>query len=142
MKSPSFADPSVKAVFDAYPPPLRRALLQLRSMIFATAAETKGVGRLTECLKWQQPAYLTAQSKSGSTVRIDAVRSQPDTYAMYFHCQTGLVSRFRELYPKLFSFEGNRAIYFELGNPVPETELRHCIALALTHHLRKRLPLE
>ena len=137
MKNPSFADPSVKAVFDAYAPPLRRALLQLRGMIFSTAAETKGVGELTECLKWQQPAYLTAKSKSGSTVRIDAVRAEKDAYAAYFHCQTDLVSRFRELYPKLFSFEGNRAIHFRIGKPVPEAELRHCIALALTYHLHK-----
>jgi len=137
MKSPSFADPEVKAVFDAYPVPLRRALLRLRSIIFATAADTRGVGELTECLKWQQPAYLTAQSKSGSTVRVDAVRAHGDAYAVYFHCQTGLVSNFRELYPKLFSFEGNRAIRFKLGQPVPETELRHCIGLALTYHLNK-----
>jgi hypothetical protein len=137
MKSPSFADPQVKAVFDAYPVPLRRALLQLRSMIFATAVETKGVGELTECLKWQQPAYLTAKSKSGSTVRIDAVRASEDGYAAYFHCQTDLVTRFRDLYPKLFNFEGNRAIHFKLGDPIPEAELRHCLALALTYHLQK-----
>ena len=136
-KSPPFADPAVKAVFDAYPPLVRKALLQLRSMIFATAAETKGVGALTECLKWKQPAYLTRQSKSGSTIRIDAVRAQGDAYAAYFHCQTDLVARFRELYPTVFSFEGNRALHFKLGKPVPESQLRHCIALALTYHLRK-----
>jgi hypothetical protein len=137
MKNRPFADPAVEAVFDAYPVPLRKALLHLRSIIFATAAETKGVGELTECLKWRQPAYLTAESRSGSTVRIDAVRAQGDAYAAYFHCQAGLVSNFRELYPKLFSFEGNRAIHFKLGQPVPEAELRHCIGLALTYHLNK-----
>jgi hypothetical protein len=137
MKSPPFADPAVEAVFDAYPAPLRKALMHLRSMIFTTAAETKGVGELTECLKWQQPAYLTAKSKSGSTVRIDAIRAENDAYAAYFHCQTDLISSFRELYPKLFSFEDNRAIHFRIGKPVPEAELRHCIALALTYHLHK-----
>ena len=137
MKSPPFADPAVEAVFDAYPPPLRRALLQLRSMIFATAAETHGVGPLTECLKWQQPAYLTEKSKSGSTIRIDAVRAQEKGFAAYFHCQTDLVSRFRELYPNLFIFEGNRAIHFKLGDPIPEAEFRHCLPLALTYHLKK-----
>ena len=137
MKSPSFTDARVKAVFDTYPPPLRRALLRLRGMIFETAAETAGVGKLTECLKWQQPAYMTAETKSGSTIRIDAVREGQDAYAAYFHCQTSLVSSFRELYPELFRFEGNRAVHFELGKPVPQTELRHCIALALTYHLRR-----
>src|SRR5690348_6993495 len=107
MKSPPFADPAVKAAFDAYAPPLRNALLELRKLIYATAAATEGVGELSECLKWQQPAYLTTKSKSGSTIRIDAVRGEKDAYAAYFHCQTDLVSRFRELYPKTFSFEGN-----------------------------------
>jgi hypothetical protein len=137
MKDPSFADPAVKAVFDTYPQPLRKALMHLRSMIFEIAAETNGVGTLTECLKWQQPAYLTEESRSGSTIRIDAVRSQKDAYAAYFHCQTNLVSTFRQLYPQAFSFEGNRAIHFRLGNPVPRGELRHCISLALTYHRHK-----
>jgi hypothetical protein len=95
------------------------------------------VGELSECLKWRQPAYLTAQSKSGSTIRIDAVRGQGNAYAIFFHCQTGLVAQFREVYPRTFSFEGNRALHFELGEVVPEPELRHCIALALTYHLRR-----
>ena len=137
MKNRSFADPAVKVVFDAYAPSLRAALLRLRSLIFSTAAKTKGVGELSECLKWQQPAYLTAESKSGSTIRIDAIRGQQNVYAIYFHCQTELVAQFRELYPKKFSFEGNRALHFELGREVPEAELCHCIALALTYHLKK-----
>ncbi|MFO0990882.1 MAG: DUF1801 domain-containing protein [Hyphomicrobiales bacterium] len=137
MKSPPFADPAVKAVFDAYAPPLRTALLDLRKLIYSTAARTEGVGDLSECLKWQQPAYLTNKSRSGSTIRIDAVRAQENSYAAYFHCQTDLVSRFRELYPRTFNFEGNRALHFKLGRPIPEPELRHCIALALTYHLAK-----
>ena len=137
MKSPPFADPAVKAVFDAYAPPLRTALLDLRKLIYSTAARTEGVGDLSECLKWQQAAYLTTKSRSGSTIRIDAVRAQEDAYAVYFHCQTDLVSRFRELYPKTFNFEGNRALRFKLGRAIPEPELRHCIALALTYHLAK-----
>ena len=137
VKSQSFADPAVKAVFDAYAPPFRAVLLQLRNLIFSTAAKTQGVGKLSECLKWQQPAYLTVQSKSGSTIRIDAVRGQENVYAVYFHCQTGLVARFRKLYPRTFSFEGNRALHFKLGGEIPELELRHCIALALTYHLRR-----
>jgi len=137
MKNPPFADPAVKAVFDTYPAPMRRALLRLRSLIFATASETKGVGALTECLKWHQPAYLTTESRSGSTIRIDAVRLREDAYAVHFHCQTDLVSTFRELYPETFSFEGNRAIHFRLADPVPEKEFRHCIVRALTYHLNK-----
>ena len=96
-----------------------------------------GVGRLTETLKWGQPSYLTEQSGSGTTVRIDRLKPG-DGYAVYFHCQSGLVGQFRELYPDAFKYEGKRAIVFDSSDRVPAKELRHCIALALTHHARKK----
>ena len=133
-----FTDPLVKAVFDAYPPALRKALLELRRLIFATAAETAGVGDLVETLKWRQPAYLTERPKSGSTIRIDALKGRSDGYAMYFHCQSALVPTFRELYPESFVFEGNRAIHFSLDRNIDKEALKHCIALALTYHAHKQ----
>ena len=57
---------------------------------------------------------------------------------MYFHCQTNLVSTFREVYPNAFTYEGNRSILFEPEGELPEAELRHCISMALTYHLRKK----
>lgn len=132
-----FADPAVAQVFDAYPPGLRRKLLALRELIFETAAATAGVGRLEETLKWGEPAYVTAETGSGSTVRIDALKGEPDRFAIYFHCQTDLVETFRRLYPRSFEFEANRALHFRSGVALPENELRHCIALALTYHSRR-----
>lgn len=61
-----------------------------------------------------------------------------DAYAVYFHCQSGLVETFRELYPDTFTYEGRRGIVFEASDRVPVRALRHCLALALTHHLRKK----
>jgi len=136
MKPRPFHDPDVKAVFDAYSPRLRARLLDLRNLIFATAADTKGVGEVVETLKWQQPAYVTVKPKSGSTIRIDAVKGEDQSCAIYFHCQTDLVATFRELYPGRFDFEGNRALHFRADDTLPEPELRHCIALALTYHLK------
>jgi Domain of unknown function (DU1801) len=136
MMAQPFSDPAVKAVFDAYAPRLRVKLLELRKLIFLTASKTEGVGELVEALKWHQPAYLTMKTKSGSTIRIDALSADDRSYAIYFHCQTNLVATFRELYPERFSFEGNRAIHFSLDEAVPQRELKHCIALALTYHLR------
>ncbi len=107
-------------------------------MIFDTGASTEGVGELEETLKWGQPSYLTAQSKSGSTIRIDRVKSTEDRYAVYFHCQSRLVPTFRELYPDSFTYDGSRAIVFSCGDEIPEEELRHCLALALTYHRRKK----
>jgi hypothetical protein len=131
-------NPAVDAVFDAYPKPLKAKLLALRRLIFDTAKATKGVGALQETLKWGQPSYLTPETKSGSTIRIDQVKSASGQYAVYFHCQTNLVETFRELYPKEFSYGGNRSILLNAKGEVPEAALRHCVALALTYHLTKR----
>ena len=129
----------VDAVFDACSKPVKEKLLALRRLIFDTAKATKGVGKLEEALKWGQPSYLTAESGSGSTIRIDRVKSSDNQVAVFFHCQTDLVDTFRELYPKL-SYSGNRAILLDADKKLPEAELRHCLALALTYHLRKRKP--
>ena len=84
-----------------------------------------------------QLSYLTGESKSGSTIRIDRVKSVGDQVAVYFHCKTNLVETFRELYPEL-SYSGNRAIVLDASKKLPEEELRHCVALALTYHRSKR----
>src|SRR5262245_59403041 len=130
-------DPAVDAVFAACPEPGRTKLRALRRLIFDTARATKGVGTIEEALKWGQPSYLTAETGSGSTIRIDRVKSPGNQVAVFFHCQTDLVETFRELYPKL-SYSGNRAILLDADKKLPEAELRHCVALALTYHLRKR----
>jgi len=133
-----FSDPAVSAVFSSYPKPINAKLLALRRLIFDTAKMTEGVGRLEETLKWGQPSYLTAETKSGSTIRIDQVKSAAHQYAVYFHCQTDLVATFRELYPTEFSYGGNRSILLNAEDDIPEPALRHCVALALTYHLNKR----
>ena len=128
---------AVTAVFESYSRPIGSKLLALRKLILDTARATEGVGALEEALKWGQVSYLTSQSKSGSTVRIDRVKSAEGQVAVYFHCQTSLVETFRELYPKL-SYIGNRAILLDASQKLPKEELRHCVALALTYHRSKR----
>jgi hypothetical protein len=132
-----FSDSAVASVFKAYPPRIRTKLMALRELVFDAAEMTTGVGPLTETLKWGQPSYLTEETGSGTTVRIDRLKAG-DGYAAYFHCQSGLVEQFRELYPDTFRYAGKRAIVFDAGDRVPAKELRHCIALALTHHIRKK----
>jgi uncharacterized protein DUF1801 len=130
-----FGSAEVAAVFKAYPARIAARLTSLRELIFETASRTPGVGELDETLKWGQPSYLTTKSKSGSTIRIDSVKSSPDYYAVYFHCQTNLVETFRRLYPREFTYAGNRAILFHLRDDIPADELSHCISLALTYHM-------
>jgi len=127
----------VAAIFSSYPKPLRAKLLALRRLIFDTANVTSGVGTLEETIKWGQVSYLTSESKSGSTIRIDQVKSATNQYAVFFHCQTNLVETFRELYPEL-TFGGNRSILLDGAKQLPREALRHCVALALTYHVNKR----
>src|SRR5664279_193191 len=84
------SDPAVDTVFNAYPAPLKAKLQALRRLIFETARTTEGVGLLQETLKWGQPGYLTPETRSGSTIRIDQVKSDARQYAVYFHCQTAV----------------------------------------------------
>ena len=112
-----FQNPAVASVFEAYPPTIQRKLLEIRRLIFETAAKTEGVGKLEETLKWGDPAYVTAETKSGTTVRIAWRRSKPSHYAMYFHW-----------------YEGNRALIFKKPDPIPVEALRRCVAASLTYH--------
>ena len=133
-----FASASIARVFSAYPASIRPRLVELRELIFSAAETTPGVGAIEETLKWAQPSYVTSETKSGSTIRIDAIRDIPEGYAMYFHCQTTLVETFKKRFGRKFSYQGNRALVFHGADELPRGELRECIAEALTYHLRKK----
>lgn len=127
----------VAAVFDALPGPLRDRLLELRDLIFAVADRTPGVGSVQETLKWKEPAYLTAQTKSGSTIRIAGIKNRPGHYGLFVNCRTDLVEQFRQLYHEDLEFSDKRAVVFDISRPLPREQTAHCIALALTYHARK-----
>lgn len=130
-----FADPAVEARFAEVPEPARSGLLALRRLIFETA-EAEDAGPLQETLKWGQPAYLTAKTKSGSTIRIAPDRS--GGYAIYAHCQTTIIPEFRSLFPDGFDYEGNRAIHFRADEAPPVDKLRLLVRHALTYHRKRR----
>jgi hypothetical protein len=131
-----FQNPAVAATFTTYPEPIRAQLMQLRELIFDTAAEITSVGQIEEALRWGEPAYITSASKSGTPIRIAWKAAAPQHYALYVHCQTNLVATFRTLFPAL-TYEGNRAIVFHQADTLPSAELRECIARALTYHRRR-----
>ncbi len=138
----SFDNPDVERVFAEYPEDLKSKLLTLRRLILDTASETEGVGPLEETLKWGQPSYLTSQTTSGTTIRIDQIRSGQEParqYGMFVHCQTSLISTYRERYSGVLNFDGNRGITFDLDGVLPLEALRNCIELALTYHRSKAL---
>ncbi len=132
-----FADPLVKAAFDGFDPAVRTDALWLRELIFDTAASTDGVGEITETLKWGQPAYLPVRPRTGTTVRIGAAGGSGQL-GMFVHCQTSLIESYRRHYGSELTLDGNRAVVLTAGQRVPAEVLRHCVAMALTYHLRGR----
>lgn len=136
--TPQPHDPHVDHVFDGYPEPVRERLLSLRSLIYDVAQTTPGVGSLHETLKWGQPSYLTRETGSGTTVRIDQVKGEPHTYALFTSCQTPLVDTFRRAHGDAFRYDKNRAIVFDVADDVDDQAIREFVADALTYHLAKR----
>ena len=112
----------------------RQALERVRQLVISAANSNPPV-LLIETLKWNQLAFLPDKPNIGTTIRLDA--TVDGQIAAYFHCKTTLVDTFRELYPKTFRFEGNRALIMHADN-LPESALKHCFALALTYHQDKR----
>lgn len=132
-----FQNPKVAALFETYPTEIRERLLILRQMIFDVAANTPGVGKIEETLKWGQPSYVTSETKSGTTIRLDQVKAVAGEYAIYAHCQTPIIDNFRQMYGKEFKFEKNRAIHFDESDKIPVKKMREFIKMALTYHLDK-----
>ena len=133
-----FASPAVEQAFVAFPSAPRKRLLAIRELIFSMAADTDGVGTLTETLKWGAPAYLTQQSHSGSTVRLGCPKTPPGSCALYFNCNTDLVDTFRSLFPEGLQFEGNRAIVLAPDTPMDKQALALCIRAALTYYCDRK----
>lgn len=129
--------PEVAAVFEAVPPAPRKMLKALRKLIYATAARTPDAGALKETLKWGEPAYLTAETGSGTTIRLGWKPAFPERVGLYVHCQTNLVDRYRSRFADQLTFDGDRGILFDVGTPLPEDEAAACIAEALTYHSAK-----
>ncbi|MGY3571881.1 DUF1801 domain-containing protein [Vibrio paucivorans] len=123
--------------FDQLPPQGRSRAKELRRLI-SSIAEQNHLGPIEESLKWGEISFSVA---GGSPIRMDCKVSSPESFFVYFHCQTKLVDTFRELYPNLCTYHGNRALEFHSSEPLSSTELSHCIELALTYHKRKYLPM-
>jgi len=129
-------DPRVAGKFKDYPKEIKPKISYLRNLIMEVATESEEIPEIEETLKWGEPSYL---AKKGSTIRIDWKEKAPNQYAMYFKCTSKLVPTFKEVYGDLFRYENNRAILFDLEEPIPKTELKECIRLALQYHTLKNL---
>ncbi len=130
-------DNAVEQKFLSYPGKAKRKLTYLRKLILEAAKESGEVTAIEETLKWNEPSYI---AKKGSTIRMDWKEKNPDQYAIYFKCTSKLVPAFKEVYGDLFTYEGNRAIVFDMDQKIPEQALKDCISAALRYHRVKQLP--
>jgi len=128
---------SVNEIFDDYPVQVKSQMKRLRQLVIETASENPNVETLKETLKWGEPSYI---AKKGSTFRMDWKEKNPKQYAIYFNCNSQIIPTVKALYGDLFQYEKNRAIIFGLDDPVPLTELKDCINMALQYHEVKKLP--
>ena len=131
-KTYNIKNKEVEQVINSYSSEVKSEILSLRELIFETALEDTRIGEIEETLRWGEPTYLT-KSKSGTMIRI--AQKDPNTYAIYVHCQTSLIETFREMFPKL-TFEGNRAIVFDVKDNIPKKEIKQCFLYALTYNLK------
>eukprot|EP00750_Incisomonas_marina_P016555 INCI19173.1.p1 GENE.INCI19173.1~~INCI19173.1.p1 ORF type:complete len:135 (-),score=5.25 INCI19173.1:192-596(-) len=127
-------DPAVRAAYAAFPEPQRSMALGLRALVLEVAAETPQAGALTEALKWGQPSFLTAETKSGTTLRIGLTKA--GEVGMFAHCATTVVSDYASRFPGLDRIDGKRGVLFASGVDIVPERLRVLIRHGLTYHLR------
>lgn len=130
-------NPLVKTKIDSYSTRVKKRLYQLRKLILETASQIDSISEIEETLKWQEPSYI---AKKGTTIRIDWKSKSPQHYAMYFSCNTRMISTIKSVYGDLFHYEKNRAIVFDLNKKLPKAELQKCISAALRYHIVKDHP--
>lgn len=127
----------VASVIGSYPKDARIKAMALRQLILDVADNDPRIGTLTETLKWNEPAYLTDATKSGTTVRYAWKAKAPNEIGVFFSCKTTLIATFETLFSDTLKLDGNRAIWLPLNAPLPEDILRICVGKALTYKLNK-----
>ena len=132
-----YATPDVKAVFDGFPPRASARLLDIRALIFQIAKESDNIGDIEETLKWGEPSYLTQRPKSGTTIRLGWKDKHPDHVSLFVNCKTSMVEDWRHMFGQTVELIGNRELRMPLNASLPLAELKQCIFLALTYHVRK-----
>lgn len=138
MTKPAALPRDVAAVVQSYPKDVQARFHEIRRIVLAAAADTPGVGPITETLKWSEPAFLTDASKSGTTIRLAWKASAPDHIGIYLNCRTSLIETVRSIYPNDFLIEGNRALLIAIKTPLPAGPVDHCVRLAQSYHRAPR----
>lgn len=125
-----FSDTQIAAVFNSYPEPAKSGLLKLRALIFEVAEANPKIGAVSETLKWGQPSY---QSASGTPIRLGLPKA--GGYAVFAHCQTAVISDFRNILGDKYTYDANRAVVFDATADPDLNEVAVLINRALTYRL-------
>ena len=126
----------VASVFDQFSPEQRDILLEARTEIFKVAMEDPRIGELEEVLRWGEPAYITKNKKTGSTIRL-GIEKTTGKPALFFNCNTSLVEDLREQFGSILTYSKNRAVLLDTDDKAAGNAWRSGIASALTYHLRR-----
>lgn len=133
VPAPAILDRGVREYFDGLESTTGRFLLEIRALVYGVAAGDPRIGALDESLKWSTPSYAPATRGVGIAVRVGEF--DDSQVAMFVHCQTTLVSDWREVFPDL-TFSKTRAVVLDPRAPLPAAALEQCISDALTYKLR------
>lgn len=129
--------PNVSSAFQKFSPEHRKALLDVRKLIFEVANGDLRIGELEEALRWSEPAYITVNNRTGTTIRL-SVEKTSGMPALFFNCNTTLVEDFRQQFEGLLTYSKNRAVLIDGEDGQFRAALKICIASALTYHLRNK----
>lgn len=120
----------------SWPAPAQHATWACRTLFHEIAREND-LGRLSESLKWGQPAWRPERPRTGSTLRLNWSPAAVDHLAFYVDCKTDLAARMQHLYPALPFNDGRRHIAISLAGPLPEKAIAHLAVMTFAYH-RKR----
>ncbi len=125
----------VLQAFQQMAPAHRKALLDVRELIFEVAQSDPRIGPIEETLRWGEPAYVTSKNRTGSTIRL-SIEKDSGMPALFFNCQTTLVEGFRQQFGSALTYSKNRAVVLDREYGQHSSALKICITAALTYHLR------
>ncbi|MEL6607757.1 MAG: DUF1801 domain-containing protein [Pseudomonadota bacterium] len=121
-----------EAALAAAPDTARDRLDQVRGLVHAVARDL-GI-TVEETVKWGQASFVPPR-RMGTTLRMAA---HEGGVALFVHCQTDLVGRWRSQFPEAFAYQDNRAVLLPTDDTLDEDALAVIIASTLTYHRDKR----
>ena len=126
---------TIASAFDLPDSTAREGMICLRRIILDVASELPEIGRVTEELRWGQPAYLTPETGAGSSLRIGTHKAA--SFARFVHCRSRLIPEYLELFPGRDRLDGTRAVLFNTASDIDPYRHGWLARRALTYHLSK-----